>query len=399
MLTGFLNKIRSRINIFSKEENYNSTEHHNETGERPDRVYPVVATNKKIITPILNRIAVDVASLVFSHSRVDNDNNFEDFMPTSLNRCLTIRTNIDQTADEFFQDVVMSLLMEGSVAIVPVEYTTVDNNITEIYSMRAGKVVRWRPNSVVVRLYNDIKGRFEEVTVKKNSVVIIENPFYSVMNDQSSTLSRLSQKLSILDAVDIKAASNKLDLLLQFPFTVKTELRKKQAKERIEAIEEQLNNSKHGVAYIDATERVIQLNRPVSDTLLSEVESLTVMLNNQLGLTPKIFDGTASPAEMQAYNLKTIFPIATRISLGMTGIFISRTAYTQGQRILYFNNLLRSASVTDLGTLFDSLSRNTIAKPNELRSVLGMKPSNDPNANKLSNKNMPDNKPVDKENP
>lgn len=366
---------------------------------RPDRFYPTTSgTEKTIINSIYNRIAVDVSSVSIKHVRVDENKRYMSDMKTNLNECLTLEANIDQTSRAFFIDVVMSLLDEGCVAIVPVD-TTKNPEITDGYdvsSMRVGRITQWYPQHVKVNVYNDRTGKKEDIILSKKAVAIIENPLYSVMNEPNSTLKRLLRKLSLLDVTDDRINSGKLDLLIQLPYTIKTESRKQQADNRRKEIETQLVNSKYGIAYTDGTEKVTQLNRPIENNLMKQVEYLTSMLYSQLGMTTTVLDGTADEKTMLNYYNRTIEPILAAIVDEMKRKFLSKTARTQGQTILYYRDPFKLVEINHIAEIADKFTRNEILTSNEVRQIVGIKPSDDPNADVLRNKNI--NQPIDSSN-
>lgn len=357
---------------------------------RPDRMRLTRGNERSIITSIYNRIALDVASIDIQHCRLDEDGRFLEIIPSTLNYCLTLEANIDQTGRAFIQDVVMSLFDEGAVAIIPVE-TDLDPDVTESYnilSMRTGKIVDWYPNHVRIEAYNDTTGRREEFIMSKKTVAIIENPLYAVMNEPNSTMQRLKRKLALLDAVDESNGSGKLDMIIQLPYTIRSETRRNQAEDRRKDIEMQLSESKFGIAYIDATEKITQLNRPVENNLMSQIEYLTNMVYSQLGITTSILDGTADEKTMLNYYSRTIEPIISAIITEMKRKFISKTARTQQQSIMYFRNPFKLVPVEQLAEIADKFTRNEIMTSNEIRQVVGMKPSDDPKADKLINSNL-----------
>ena len=357
---------------------------------RPDRVRFSRGNERSIITAVLNRIAMDVAAIGIRHVRLDDAGRYLEEMPTGLNNCLSLEANMDQTSRAFIQDVVMSMFDEGCVAIVPVE-TNIDPKLTtgfDILSMRVGKIIEWYPAHVKVRLYNDRTGNKEDLTLRKSQVGIIENPFYSVMNEPSSTMQRLIRKLNLLDAVDEQSSSGKLDLIIQLPYIIKTEARRKQAEDRRKDIESQLSGSKYGIAYTDGTERITQLNRPVENNLMKQIEYLTSMLYSQLSITQSVLDGTADEKTMLNYNNRTIEPIISAIVDEMKRKFLSKTARTQKQSIQFFRDPFRLVPVNDIAEIADKFTRNEIMTSNEIRQIVGMKPSDDPKADQLINSNI-----------
>ena len=361
------------------------------SSENPARVRLSMGSERSIIATVTNRIALDVASFDFQHIKTDQNGRYSETIDDSFNQCLTIEANKDQTGRAFIQDIVMSMFDEGVVAVVPIEIDTKSNDIV---TMRTGKVINWFPNHVGIEVYNDILGIKELITLPKNMVGIIENPLYAVMNEPNSTLKRLIRALNLLDITDEKINSGKLDLIIQLPYTVKSEKRQLEAQERVKGISQQLEGNKYGVAYADSTERIIQLNRPVENNMLGKVEYLTNMFYNQLGLSENIFTGKASPAELQNYYDRTIEPIVTAIIDEMKRKFLTKTARTQGHSIMGFRDIFRLIPATELANLADVFSRNAIFTANDWRQILGRKPSDDPTANELSNKNMPEPKNV-----
>lgn len=356
---------------------------------RPDRPRFSVGNERSIVTAILNRIAMDVASIDIRHVRLDENGRYLHDIPSYLNDCLTLEANLDQTARAFRQDIVMSMLDEGCVAIVPVDTTDNPRKGTfDVLSMRTGKVVQWYPEHVKVQVYRESTGRKEEVLLSKRAVSIVENPLFAVMNERNSTLQRLIRKLNLLDAVDEQSSSGKLDLIIQLPYVVKTEARRKQAEERRKDIENQLAGSKYGIAYTDGTEHVTQLNRPIENNLMKQIEYLTSMLFSQLGFTQGILDGSADENTMLNYINRTVEPIAASIVDAMKVRFLTKTARTQRQSIEYFIDPFRLVPVSQLAEIADKFTRNAIMTSNEFRQILGMKPSDDPDADKLRNKNL-----------
>lgn len=356
---------------------------------RPDRHRSPIRNEKTIVSAINNRIALDAAAVEIRHIRVDENGRYTDTIKSGLNNCLTLEANIDQTGRAFRQDLVLSMLDEGCVAVVPTD-TTVKPETSSfgIESLRVGKIVGWFPDKVRVSLYNERTGRHEEVTVPKRMTAIIENPFYSVMNEPSSTLQRLLRKLSLLDAIDEQSGSGKLDLIIQLPYVIKTELRKRQAEERRKEIERQLAGSKYGIAYTDGTERITQLNRSVENNLLKQIEYLTAMLYSQYGITEAILNDTADEATMLNYNNRTIEPIVSAIADEMTRKFLTKTARSQGQIIYFFRDPFRLVPVSQIAEIADKFTRNEIMTSNEIRQIVGMRPSDDPSADELRNKNL-----------
>ena len=358
---------------------------------RPDRVRLRPGVDRTIVSAIINRIAIDVASTNIRHVRLDDNDRFLSIVPSGLDECLTSRANIDQTGRAFIQDLVTSMCDEGVVAVVPVDTigSLSPGGGYTIRSLRVGKVVEWYPKSVRILLYNDNTGQKEEVTLPKMSVAIIENPFYTVMNEPNSTSKRLIHKLSLLDVTDEQTASGKLDLIIQFPYIIRSEMKRAEANRRRKELEEQLAGSKYGVAYTDSTEKVTQLNRSLENNLMSQIEYLTSMLYSQLGITKAILEGTAKEDEMTNYYSRTIEPIVSAITTEFTTKFLSKTARSQKQTIFYYRDPFRFTPALKLAELADKLTRNEIMTSNEFRQIIGMKAFDDPRADELRNKNMP----------
>lgn len=357
---------------------------------RPDRTRLLPGNERTIINAIENRIAIDVASVKIIHARLDENARFQNTIDSGLNRCMTLSANKDQTGRAFFQDLVVSLLDEGCVAVVPVD-TDVNPENTDSYdilSIRVGKITTWYPDHVRVRLYNDRIGRYEEITVEKEKASIIENPFYSVMNEPNSILKRLNRKLQLLDAVDEQSSSGKLDLIIQLPYVIKTEQRRQQAEARRKDIEMQLTGSKYGIAYTDGTEKVIQLNRSLENNLMTQVEYLTSMLYSQLGITEEVLKGTADEKTMLNYNNRIIEPLLSAITDEFKRKFLTPTARTQHQSITFYREPFKLVPVNDLAEIADKFTRNAILSSNELRGLIGFKPVDDPKADELRNKNL-----------
>lgn len=358
---------------------------------RPDRVRLRGGNERTIVNSIITRIAIDAASTTIQHVRLDENGRFLEVIDSGLNNCLNVRANIDQTGRSFLQDMVQSMCDEGCVAVVPVDtdLNPAKTDSYEIRSMRVGKIVQWYPNDIRVRLYNDRTGEKQEITVPKRTTAIIENPFYSIMNEPNSTMRRLNRKLSLLDITDEQTASGKLDLIIQLPYLVKSEARKKQANERRKEIEEQLTGSRYGIAYTDGTEHITQLNRSIENNLMNQVDYLTSMLYSQLGLTKGVLEGTASEEELTNYYNRTIEPIVSTIVNEFNTKFLTKTARTQRQTIYYFRDPFRLVPVAKLAEIADKFTRNEIMSSNEFRQIIGMKASGDPRADELRNKNMP----------
>lgn len=357
---------------------------------RPDRIRLTRGNERSIITSVYNRIALDVAALNVQHIRLDENGRFLSVIQDGLNTCLTVEANIDQTARAFIQDIVVSMLDEGCVAIVPVD-TTYDPSVTgsyDIQTMRVGKILDWYPQHVRVRLYNERTGAKENILVPKSTVAIVENPLYAVVNEPNSTMQRLIRKLNLLDVIDEQSGSGKLDLIIQLPYVIKTEARRQQAENRRKDIEAQLSGTKYGIAYADGTERITQLNRSVNNNLMSQIEYLTSMLYSQLGITQSILDGTADEKTMLNYNNRTIEPIISAIADEMKRKFLTKTARSQSQSISFFRDPFKLVPVNDIAEIADKFTRNEIMTSNEIRQVIGMKPSDDPRADELRNKNL-----------
>lgn len=357
---------------------------------RPDRPRLTRGNERTIITSVINRIAMDAASIDIRHVQLDEDERYIGTIKSGLDGCLTIEANIDQTGRAFRQDIYMSLMDEGSIAIVPVD-TTLDPNITgsyDIQSMRTGKILEWRPTTVKVRVYNDRTGKQEDIDVPKKTVGIVENPLYAVMNEPSSTLQRLVRKLSLLDAIDEQSGSGKLDMIIQLPYVIKTEARRQQAEKRRSDIETQLAGSKYGIAYTDGTERITQLNRPVENNLMKQVEYLTSTLYSQLGITQGIMDGTADDKTMTNYDNRTVEPLVSAVVDEMKRKFLTKTARSKRQSVMFFRDPFKLVPVTEIASIADTFTRNEIMSSNEIRHVIGLKPSDDPSADQLRNKNL-----------
>lgn len=353
---------------------------------RPDRVRFTRGNERSIVTSVYNRIAMDVAALEISHVRLDDNGRMVSAIKSGLNNCLTVEANLDQTGRAFIQDVVMSLLDEGCVAIVPVDTDlNPDTGSFDILTMRTGKILEWYPNHVKVRVYNDRKGEKEDVIVPKKTVAIIENPLYSVMNEPNSTLKRLIRKLNLLDAIDEQSGSGKLDLIIQLPYVIKTEARRQQAETRRTDIERQLAGSKYGIAYTDGTERITQLNRPVENNLMKQIEYLTAMLYSQLGITQAVMNGSADEVVMLNYHNRTVQPIVAAVVDEMKRKFLTKTARSQKQTILYFRDPFKLVPVSQIADIADKFTRNEILSSNEIRQIIGWKPSEDPKADQLIN--------------
>lgn len=357
---------------------------------RPDRPIFTRGNERSIATSVYNRIALDVSAIAIQHVRLDDNGRFSSIIESGLNNCLNLDANLDQTGRAFIQDAVMSMLDEGCIALVPV-VTDIDpekSNSYDILSMRTGRIIEWRPAHVKVRIYNEETGKKEDIMLPKSMVAIVENPLYAVINEPNSTMQRLIRKLSLLDVTDEQTASGKLDLIIQLPYVIKTEARQKQAEERRKAIEMQLSSSKYGIAYTDGTERITQLNRSVENNLMKQIEYLTNMLYSQLGITQAIMDGTADDKTMLNYYSRTIEPIVSAIVDELKRKFLTKTARSQGQSIMFFRDPFRLVPVNDIAEIADKFTRNEILTSNEVRQIVGMKPSEDPKADQLINSNI-----------
>ena len=357
---------------------------------RPDRPRLTKGNERTIVTSIYNRISIDVASININHCKIDENGRFTEVMDSSLNKCLNLEANLDQTGRAFIQDVVMSMLDEGCVAIVPTE-TTLNPATTTSYnilSMRTGKIIEWYPKHVRVRVYNENTGKKEDIKLPKSMVAIIENPFFSVMNEPNSTMQRLIRKLSLLDVVDEQSGAGKLDMIIQLPYVIKSEARREQAERRRKDIESQLAGSKYGIAYADGTEKIVQLNRSLDNNLLKQIEYLTNLLYGQLGINQTVLEGTADEQTLLNYQTRTIEPIISAIVDEMKRKFLSKTARTQMQTIKFFIDPFRLVTVTNVANIADTFTRNEIMSSNEVRQIVGMKPSDDPKADKLVNSNL-----------
>lgn len=357
---------------------------------RPDRRRSYKSSDKTIVNSFFNRIAIDVACITFRHVRLDQNGNFSDIIDSGINDCLNVEANIDQSGREFIQDIAYSMCDEGVVAVVPVD-TTLDPEKTGSYdvkTMRVGRITQWFPQHVTVSLYDDKTGIRKEVTLPKRTVAIIENPLYATMNAPNSNLQRIIRKLSLLDAIDEQSGSGKMDLIIQLPYTVKSESRQKQAEKRRKDVEMQLTDSKYGIAYIDSTEKITELNRSLENNLLKQIEYLINMLYGQMGISEAVFNGTADEATMLVYYSRTIEPFCGAIADGMKRKFLTKTAISQGQSIKYFRDPFKLVPVSQIAEMADKFTRNEIMSTNEFRGVLGMFPANDPRADELRNKNL-----------
>lgn len=357
---------------------------------RPDRPRLTRGNERSIVTSVYNRIALDAASINIQHCKLDENGRYLRTIDSSLNKCLNLTANLDQTGRAFIQDIVMSMLDEGCVAIVPVD-TTADPKLTESYdilSMRTGKILEWFPKYVRVRLYNEEKGQKEDIILPKRTIGIVENPLYAVINEPNSTMQRLIRKLSLLDVTDEQTASGKLDIIIQLPYVIKSEARRQQAEQRRKEIEMQLAGSKYGIAYTDGTEKITQLNRSVENNLMKQVEYLTNLLFSQLGITQAILDGTADDKTMLNYYSRTIEPIVAAIVDEMERKFLSKTARSQNQSIKFFRDPFKLVPINDIAEIADKFTRNEIMTSNEIRQIVGLKPSDDPKADQLVNSNL-----------
>ena len=387
----FTDRLQHAWNAFlNRDPTYEFRDHGMISTYKPDRVRFTRGNERSIVTSVYNRIALDVSSIDINHAKLDENGRFKEVIQSGLNECLTLNANIDQTGKAFIQDVVISMMDEGCVAIVPVD-TTINPAVSgsfDIQSLRTGQVIEWRPEFVKVRLYNDKTGQKEDVLLPKKSVAIIENPLYAVINEPNSTMQRLIRKLNLLDVIDEQSGSGKLDLIIQLPYVIKSEARRQQAENRRKDIEMQLAGSKYGIAYTDGTEKITQLNRPAENNLMKQIEYLTSMLYSQLGITQSVLDGTADERTMLNYYNRTIEPIISAIIDEMKRKFLTKTARTQNQSIVYFRNPFKLVPINELAEISDKFTRNEIATSNEIRQIIGWKPSDDPGADELRNKNL-----------
>ncbi len=361
-------------------------------GYRPDRMRYTRGNERSIVTAVYNRIAMDVAAVSLKHIRLDENDRYKETIDSGLNNCLSIEANLDQTGRAFIQDLVASMLDEGCVAAVPTDADDEpeDSGNFKVYTLRTGKILEWYPRHVKVEVYNEQEGQRQQIIIPKSTVPLIENPMYSVMNEPNSIYQRLVRKLTLLDVVDEQTSSGKLDLIIQLPYIIKTEARREQAEKRRKDIEKQLSEGKYGIAYTDGTERITQLNRPVENNLMKQIEYLTSMFFSQLGITQSILDGTADEKTMLNYYNRTIEPILSAIADEMKRKFLTPTARSQKQTIAYFRDPFKLVPVNDIAEIADKFTRNEIMTSNEIRQVIGMKPSSDPNADVLRNKNLSD---------
>jgi len=387
----FLGRLKSAWNVFLDR---NQSDEFNNVGPAystpPHRKRLLYGNDRSIVGAIYNRIAIDVSVLTLRHARVDENESFLETIDSGLNRCLSVEANIDQTNRDFVRDVVMSMCDEGVVALLPIDtsISLTNNNSFDILTMRTAKVIQWYPHHVRLLVYNDNRGEKEELTLHKSKVGIVENPLYSIMNEKNSILQRLIAKLNLLDVIDEQSGSGKLDLIIQLPYIIKSDKRKEQAEQRRKDLENQLKDSKYGVAYADGTEKVIQLNRPAENNLMSQIEYLTRMVYAQLGISEAILNGTADEKELMNYYNRTVEPIVSSITNEMTRKFLTRTAQTQGQTVMHFRDLFAIVTPERLADLADKLTRNEIASPNDLRAAIGWKPSKAAGADELRNRNL-----------
>ena len=389
-MADFKVKLRNAWNAFTGKDAEPTTRYMSGTYYRPDRTTMSYGNDRSIITAIYNRIAIDVTNCKIQHVKVDENDKFIETIDSDLNNCLTVEANIDQSSRLFFQDVVISMFDEGCIAVVPIT-TDVDPRRTDAYNileLRVGKILQWYPRHVKVDVYNEDTGKHQQILCAKSDTAIIENPFYSVMNEQNSVLRRLVRKLVLLDAVDEQSSAGKLDLIIQLPYTIRNETRKKQAEERRADIERQLAGSKYGIAYADATEHITQLNRPIENNLMKQIEYLTTLLYSQLGISEKILNGTANEQEMLNYYNSTIEPVLSAIVEEFKRKFLSKTARSQHQSIMFFRDSFRLVPVNNIADIADKFTRNEILSSNEIRGIIGYRPSNDPKADELVNSNI-----------
>lgn len=383
-------RLKHAWNAFLNRDPPGSEYHGGGYSYRPDRMRFSRGSERTIINAINNRISLDASSIKINHVKLDENNRFDSIIDSGLNYCLTTEANADQTGRGLIQDIVMTFLEEGVAAVIP-EKTNFDprySNSYEIYSMRVGVPVEWYSDRVRVRVFNELTGQREEITFPKKMVALIENPFYSVMNAPNSTMQQLVRKLALLDVVDEQAGSGKLDMIIQLPYVIKTDTRKKQANERREEIEKQLSGSKYGIAYTDGTERIVQLNRSLENNILKSIEYLTNMVYSQLGVTQEILNGTADEKTMNNYMNRIIEPVVSAIADEFNRKFLTKTARTQGQSIMCFHDPFRLAPVSMIAEMADKFTRNEIMTPNEIRQIIGMKPSKDPKSDQLVNRNI-----------
>ena len=390
MELSFSSRLRHAWDVFrNREPTYDYQDTGPSTSYRPDRTRLTGGNERSIVTSIFNRIALDVSSINIKHCRIDENGRFKEQINSGLDNCLNLEANIDQTGRAFMQDVVMSMLDEGCVAIVPTDTTLYPTATTsyDIQTMRTGKILEWYPSHIRVRVYNEKTGKQEDIKLPKSMVAIVENPLYAVINEPNSTMQRLMKKLVLLDAVDENTRSGKLDMIIQLPYVIKSDARKAQADKRRKDIEEQLKGP-YGIAYVDGTEKIIQLNRPIENNLMKQIEYLTNLLYSQLGVTAEILNGTADEKTMLNYNNRTVEPIISAIVDEMKRKFLTKTARSQLQTIQFFRDPFRLVPVNDIAEIADKFTRNEILTSNEIRQIIGMKPSDDPKADKLINSNL-----------
>lgn len=391
MPESFASRLKSAWNVFfNRDPTYNYRDVGATYTYRPDRPRMTRGNERSIVTSVYNRIALDVSAISIQHCKLDKNGRFIETVDSKLNNCLNLEANIDQTGRAFIHDAVVSMLDEGVVALVPVDTTVdiLDTSSFDILSMRTGKILEWKPSDVKLRVYNDRIGEKEDIILPKSKVAIIENPFHAVMNEPNSTLQRLIRKLNLLDAIDEQSGSGKLDLIIQLPYVIKTDAMRQKADQRRKDIEMQLAGSKYGIAYTDGTERITQLNRPVDNNLMKQIEYLTSMLYSQLGITQSILDGTADEKTMLNYYNRTIEPIVSAIVDELKRKFLTKTARSQRQSIMFFRDHFKLVPVAELAEIADKFTRNEIMTSNEIRQTIGMKPSKDPAADELRNKNL-----------
>lgn len=391
-MAGYIARLKHAWNAFTNQgDPLSDLGYSSSYGARPDRTRLRLSNERSIISSIYQRLAIDVAQNDVRHVRLDDQDRYINDEDSNLNYCLTVEANVDQGARAFRQDIAMTLFDKGCIAIVPVD-TTLNPSITgafDIQTMRVATIVQWFPRHVRVSLFNEEKGTHQEIVLEKKFVAIVENPLYSVMNEPNSTLQRLIRKLNLLDTIDEQSGSGKLDLIIQLPYVIKSESRKLQAEQRRKDIEYQLKGSQYGIAYTDGTEKITQLNRPAENNLLAQVEYLTEMLYSQLGLTKEIMDGTASETAMLNYNSRTIAPILDAIVEAMRRSFLTKTARSQKQSIMWFHDPFKLVPISQIAEIADKLIRNEVVSKNEMRGFIGLKPSKDKTADQLSNPNMP----------
>lgn len=388
---GLVERFRHGWNAFvnNRDPTYNYHSMEASYGYRPDRIRLTRGNERSIITSVINRISLDGSAIEIKHVKLDENDRYAETVKSGLNNCLTLEANIDQTGRALRFDAIMSMFDEGWIAIVPIDTTSdPQKGSYEIETMRVGKILEWYPAHVKVRAYNELTGQKEDIIVPKKTTAIVENPLFAVMNEPNSTMQRLVRKLNLLDAIDEQSGSGKLDLIIQLPYIIKTDARRQQAENRRKDIENQLAGSKYGIAYTDGTEKITQLNRPVENNLMKQIEYLTSMLYSQLGITQAILDGTADEKAMLNYYDRTVEPIVSAMVDEMKRKFLTKTARTQGHSIMYFRNPFKLVPAADLAEIADKMTRNEIMTSNEIRQIIGLKPSKDPKADKLINSNL-----------